>query len=145
MVKFECTRHWNPCVSSCLGEFPFLIFCLPFSGVIRIGICCFYYGKHGKKVDILWNKISLTGCKWSSLNAPGTETPVSHPVWVNSLFSFLPSFLWGSKNWHVVFIMGIMVKRWTFSGTKSVKQAANGPVWRPPGHTPLGVIHFSTY
>ena len=22
------------------------------------------------------NKIGLTGCKWSSLNAPGTETPI---------------------------------------------------------------------
>ena len=42
----------------------------------------------GKKVQYFCNKISLTGCKWSSLNAPGTETPVSHSVWVNSLFLF---------------------------------------------------------
>ena len=33
----------------------------------------------GKKVEILWNKISLTGCKLSSLNAPGSETPVNDP------------------------------------------------------------------
>ena len=32
------------------------------------------------------DKISSTCFKWSSLNAPGTETPVSHPVWVNFLF-----------------------------------------------------------
>ena len=31
-----------------------------------------------RKVEIFWNKISLTDCKWSSLQAPGTETPVSH-------------------------------------------------------------------
>ena len=31
-----------------------------------------------RKVEIFWNKIILTGCKWSSLNAQSTETPVSH-------------------------------------------------------------------
>ena len=65
MVQFECPRHWNPCVSSSLCEFPFLIFCLPLSGVIRIGIL-------GLLLEA-WQK----GCKWSSLNAPGTETSES--------------------------------------------------------------------
>ena len=39
------------------------------------------------------------GCKWSSLNAPGTETPLSHPIlkWVNSHFPLL--VLWGNKSW----------------------------------------------
>ena len=27
------------------------------------------------------NKMGLKGFKWSSLNAPGTETPQSHPCW----------------------------------------------------------------
>ena len=27
-----------------------------------------------KKLEQFWNKIGLKGCKWSSLNAPGTET-----------------------------------------------------------------------
>ena len=31
----------------------------------------------GKKMGIYPNKISLTGCKWSSLNAPGSDTPVA--------------------------------------------------------------------
>ena len=33
-----------------------------------------------KKVEICWEKISLTFRKWSNLNAPTTETPVSHPL-----------------------------------------------------------------
>ena len=48
--------------------------------------------------------------------------------------SFLPSYLWGNNNW---FIMGGWVKSWKYFGTKSVQQAANGPVWMP-----LCLIHF---
>ena len=36
-----------------------------------------------------WNKISLTGCNWSSLNAPGSGTPVSHSPLGDSLFPIL--------------------------------------------------------
>ena len=32
-----------------------------------------------KKFKFLQNKMGLKGCKWSSLNAVGTETPQSHP------------------------------------------------------------------
>ena len=32
-----------------------------------------------KKFEKFQNKIGLKCCKWSSLNAPGTETPLSHP------------------------------------------------------------------
>ena len=31
-----------------------------------------YNGRLGKKVEIFWNKISLTGYNWSILNAPGS-------------------------------------------------------------------------
>ena len=41
-----------------------------------------------RKVEIFWNKISPTCCNWSSLIAPGTETPVSHPLLGESLFPF---------------------------------------------------------
>ena len=34
-----------------------------------------------------WNKISSTGCKWSTLNAPSTEIPVSNSLLGGSLFS----------------------------------------------------------
>ena len=55
----------------------------------------------GKKLESFWNKIRLTGCIWSSLNALGSETPVSHLLLGDSIFaiffpcSFLPS--WGNK------------------------------------------------
>ena len=75
MVQFECPRHSNPCLSSISGEFHFLIFSHPLSWIIRIGLSSIKV----KKLLNLGNKIGLTGCKWSSLNAPGTETPVSHP------------------------------------------------------------------
>ena len=39
-----------------------------------------------KKVVSFWNKMSSTGYKWSSLNAPSKLTPVSHPIWGESLF-----------------------------------------------------------
>ena len=47
----------------------------------------------------------LKGCKWSSLNAPGTETPQSHPYWergnqicISMRAGFpLPSYLEASK------------------------------------------------
>ena len=91
MVQFVCPRHWNPCVSSSLGEFPFLIFCLPFLWGIKNWHIGFIMGdimRHVQKIEILCDKIILIGSKGSSLNAPGTETPVFHPVWVNTLFSF---------------------------------------------------------
>ena len=56
-----------------------------------------------KKLKIFRDKISLTGSKRSNLNAPCTETPVSHSLMGDSLFPnfspcyFLPSSLWGNK------------------------------------------------
>merc|ERR1711884_767964 len=34
-----------------------------------------------KKLEKFQNKMGLRGCKWSSLNAPGTQSPQSHPYW----------------------------------------------------------------
>ena len=33
-----------------------------------------------RKLETFWDKIRSTGCKQSSLNAQGKETPVSHSV-----------------------------------------------------------------
>ena len=33
----------------------------------------------GKKLENYGNKIGLMGCIWSSLSAPGTGSPLSHP------------------------------------------------------------------
>ena len=45
-----------------------------------------------KKFEIVQNKSGLKGCKWSSLKAPGTETPLSRPYWKLEEFPF-------SHNW----------------------------------------------
>ena len=79
----DCPRFRNPCASSIFGEFHFLIFSLPLSGVIRIG----FHSMNGEKLENSQGKIRSTVCKWSSLNSLGTETPVP-PFLVNSLFSF---------------------------------------------------------
>ena len=48
-------------------------------------------------MEIYWNKISLKGCKWSCLNALGSESPISHPLLKSFLSPFqpllIPSFL----------------------------------------------------
>ena len=33
-----------------------------------------------KKLKIFWDKLSSNSCKQTSLNAPGTENPLSHPI-----------------------------------------------------------------
>ena len=83
MVQFECPRYWNNCVSFTAERIPFLIFS---SGVIRIGLP----SKNMRKLDF-FDKISFTGSKCSSLNAPGKETPVSHSLLSESLFSYSAS------------------------------------------------------
>ena len=45
-----------------------------------------------KKLKFYGNKSGLKGCKWSSLNAPGTESTLSHPILKLDEFSF-------SNNW----------------------------------------------
>ena len=52
-----------------------------------------------KKLENVWDKSGLTGCKWSGLNAPGTETPLSHPILKLDEFPFPQLALWGNKNW----------------------------------------------
>ena len=80
MVQFECPWPWvtNPLVLFTFEEFPFPIFC-PCSSLPSFLTLQYkemvYYGRLGKKVDFFWNKISLTGWKWSSLKAPGSYNP----------------------------------------------------------------------
>ena len=96
-----------------------------------------------KKVEHFWDKISLTGCKWSNLNAPRSETPVSHSLLGDSLFPifspccFLSSSLWGNKELSLPLWK---VKSWKFFGTKWAQQAANGPVSLTPS-TETPVFH----
>ena len=41
-----------------------------------------------EKLQIYGNKSGSMGCKWSSLNAPGTENPWSHPILEFCYFPF---------------------------------------------------------
>ena len=52
-----------------------------------------------QKLNIYKNKSDSTGCKWPSLNAPGTEAPLSHPILKLGEFPFPLLALWGNKNW----------------------------------------------
>ena len=47
-----------------------------------------------QKFEKIQKKLCLTGCKWSSLDAPGTESPLTHSGWENSISSFSS---WGNK------------------------------------------------
>ena len=42
-----------------------------------------------KKLENVQNKMGLKGCNWSSLNAPGTQSPQSSPYWELEEFPFL--------------------------------------------------------
>ena len=76
MVQFECPRHCKPSFSSTfgVGRIPFSHY-WP-SGVIRIGLPVWRW----KSWESSETKMGSKGCNWSSLNAPGTETPLSHPI-----------------------------------------------------------------
>ena len=41
-----------------------------------------------KELEKFQNKMGLKGCKWSSFNTPGTETPQSHAYWELGEFPF---------------------------------------------------------
>ena len=41
-------------------------------------------GAWDSRVRKFQNKVGLKGCKWSSLNAPGTKSPLHHSGWQNN-------------------------------------------------------------
>ena len=52
-----------------------------------------------KKMKTFLNKMGLKGCKWSSLNSPGTENPQSHLILGLEEFPFPINSPRGNKNW----------------------------------------------
>ena len=86
MVQFECPMVRNPFISFTFGDFPFFHFppllLRPFLSL-----------RLGKKVGKLHSKISLTGYKWSSLNAPRSQTTWCHLFFKSSLSHFLALLL----------------------------------------------------
>ena len=77
MVQFECPRHGNPSVSSIFKV----------GGISLFPLLALWGNKNWlpsmkvKKLEKVQNKMGLKDCKWSSLKAPGTETPQSYPYW----------------------------------------------------------------
>ena len=76
MVQFDSPWHLKSSVSS-----SFKVGWIPFShywpsGVIRIGLPSMKV----KKFETFQNKRGSTCCKWPNLNAPGTQTPLYHPI-----------------------------------------------------------------
>ena len=67
-----------------------------------------------KKLKIFQHKMGSMSCIWSSLNVPGTETPLSHPILKLDESPFPLLALWGNKYWPP----SMKVKSWKFSSTK---------------------------
>ena len=74
MVQFEYPRHWNPSVSSKLEVARISLFPL----LALWGNKNWLPSMKVRKFEIVQNKMGWKGCTWSSLNTPGTETPLSH-------------------------------------------------------------------
>ena len=120
-------------------RFPFPIFCP-----------CFFLSsslwgikkRQGKKVENLGTKSDE-----QASNDPAWMSKVQKPLclihfWVIPFLPFsaiAPYSLWGNKK---LVLPVWKFKSLNFFGTKSAKQAANGPVWMPQGKKPLSLIHF---
>ena len=77
------------------------------------------------KLENCLDKISLTGCKWSSLNAPSTETSVSHSLLSESLFSFSAPLSGEIRNW-----------------TPQYKDQEGGKIWEQNQLNRLQMVQF---
>ena len=58
-----------------------------------------------KELENFMNKRGLMGCNWPILNAPGTETPLSHSVLKLEEFPFS---IWGNKE----LAIGCVIRLW---------------------------------
>ena len=95
MVQFECPSHSNPSASSIFGVGIFSLFSL----FALMGNKNWPPSIKMKQIENYKNKMGLKGCKWSSLNAPGTQTCVSHSVLELDFLLFSLLALWGNKKW----------------------------------------------
>ena len=92
-----------------------------------------------KKLKNFWNKMGSMGCKWSSLNAPGTRHPLSHSI---LKLDESPFPIIGPLG---VIRIGLPVwkwKSWKIFRTKGVQRDANGPVWMPQALNTPCLIQF---
>ena len=116
IVQLECNKYSVLCLIHFLEKYIFQFFspaparsflpsCLRGNKELALPV------RKAENWKINWNKISRTCCKWSNLNDPDIETPVSHPFLDNLFFTMyfwpllllllLLSSLWGDKlrNW----------------------------------------------
>ena len=63
----------------------------------NINYVSYIFSLWSQKFEKIQNKMGSTGCKWSSLDAPGTESPLSHSGWENSI----SSFSWSHPYWEL--------------------------------------------
>ena len=92
MVQFEYPGHPNPSVSSNFGVGRISLFPL----LALWGNKNWPPSMKVKKLKIFQDKMGSMGCKWSSLNAPGTQSPLSHPILKLDEFPFLKR---GGSKW----------------------------------------------
>ena len=136
MVWFECPRHWNSSVS-----FNFKVGWIPLSIIGPLGNKNWPPSLKVKKLKIFQHKMGSMSCIWFILNAPGTETPLSHPIFKlgESLFPLLAL-------WVIRIVLSVWkLKSWKSSSRKWAQWAAYGPVWMPTGtasHPILGLGEF---
>ena len=89
MVQFECPGHSHPFCLIHLGNWENS----PFSILALWGNKNWPPSINMEQIENYLNKMGLMGSKWSSLNAPGTQTPLSHSVlkFANWPFSIIGS------------------------------------------------------
>ena len=117
MVQFECPRHSNPSVSSILRKGKFS----------QLPLLALWGNKNWlpsmkvKKSEKFQNKMGLKECKWSSLNIPGTETLLSHPILKLDEPPLPLLALWGNKNWPPSMKVKKLKIFWDKMGSKGCK------------------------
>ena len=97
------------------------------------GKCCMWLVN---KVEIYFSIMGFLDSKWSNLNTPGPFTSSKLSLVVSLVgWPFLCMQEKGNS------ACGLLIQ-WKFILKKWVSWTANGPIWIPQGHAPLGLIHF---
>ena len=99
-----------------------------------------------KQIENCQNKMGLKGCKWSSLNAPGTQTPWSHPFLKLDISPFPIIGLWGNKKWAPSIKVKKIENCQNKMGLKGCKWSSlNAPGTQTPLSHPFLELDFSLF
>ena len=132
--NFDLTYYWHDKTAK---RYFFRLFAKPFIHSMRHLLVLHLQCKRrcvrdlGTKVEKIWDKMNLTGCNWSGLNAPGAETPVFHPLLVGSLFPFpLSGAIRNGGPQYQYQMLGTFWKKISLTGSKC--SSLNAPdYWNP--------------